>query len=275
MRDLNEVFASALEHGETEQQVIERLGTPKEFAENTAEQLGIDSAAPQKRKGIISSVAALVVAVAAFVIYATTQSGKVPDGAIGQADAMTNIQVEGAFGFDASQIILAVGVIAVTIAIIQIIRTVRKTGGSYEKFVSIIAILLMLSLAACSNQDTPSAADNPSNTQTESNTMLDAGVWPVNEYTEGLPVPSGTVGWAMLDTEHENCSISIVDISETDYNDYLELLKQEGFSIIEEVSEEIEGQDYVSIGTLLSNGEKGLSISYIPDNFTIYISFLK
>ena len=115
----------------------------------------------------------------------------------------------------------------------------------------------------------------PSNTQTESNTMLDAGVWPVNEYTEGLPVPSGTVGWAMLDTEHENCSISIVDISETDYNDYLELLKQEGFSIIEEVSEEIEGQDYVSIGTLLSNGEKGLSISYIPDNFTIYISFLK
>lgn len=86
-----------------------------------------------------------------------------------------------------------------------------------KKFVSIIAILLMLSLAACSNQDTPSAADNPSNTQTESNTMLDAGVWPVNEYTEGLPVPSGTVGWAMLDTEHENCSISIVDISETDY----------------------------------------------------------
>lgn len=276
VRDLNEVFASALEHGETEQQVIERLGTPKEFAENTAEQLGIDSAAPQKRKGIISSVAALVVAVAAFVIYATTQSGKVPDGAIGQADAMTNIQVEGAFGFDASQIILAVGVIAVTIAIIQIIRTVRKNRRpAMKKFVSIIAILLMLSLAACSNQDTPSAADNPSNTQTESNTMLDAGVWPVNEYTEGLPVPSGTVGWAMLDTEHENCSISIVDISETDYNDYLELLKQEGFSIIEEVSEEIEGQDYVSIGTLLSNGEKGLSISYIPDNFTIYISFLK
>ena len=142
-----------------------------------------------------------------------------------------------------------------------------------KKFVSIIAILLMLSLAACSNQDTPPATDNPSNTQTESNTMLDEGVWPVNEYTEGLHVPPGTVGWAMLDTEHKNCSISIVDISETDYNDYLELLEQEGFSIVEEVSEEIEGQGYVSIGTLLSNGEKGLSISYIPDTFTIYISF--
>ena len=33
VRDLNEVFASAMEHGETEQQIIQRLGTPKEFAE--------------------------------------------------------------------------------------------------------------------------------------------------------------------------------------------------------------------------------------------------
>ena len=126
VRDLNEIFASAAEHGETEQQVIERLGTPKEFADNTAEQFGIDNSAPQKRKGIISSVTSLVVAVVAFVIYATAKSGKVPDGAIGQADAMTNIQVEGTFGFDASQVILVVGIIAVTFAVIQIIRTVRN-----------------------------------------------------------------------------------------------------------------------------------------------------
>lgn len=126
MRDLNEIFTSAAEHGETEQQVIERLGTPKEFADSTAEQFGVDNAAPQKRKGIVSSVAALVIAVAAFVIYATTKSGKVPDGAIGQADATTNIQVEGAFGFDTLQIILVVGVIAAVFAIVQIIRTTRK-----------------------------------------------------------------------------------------------------------------------------------------------------
>lgn len=31
IRDLNEIFCSALEHGETEQQVIERLGTPNDF----------------------------------------------------------------------------------------------------------------------------------------------------------------------------------------------------------------------------------------------------
>lgn len=50
MRDLDEVFASALEHGETEQQVIRRLGTPKEFADSTAEQFGVDNAAAKNGK---------------------------------------------------------------------------------------------------------------------------------------------------------------------------------------------------------------------------------
>lgn len=126
LRDLNEIFASAVEHGETEQQVIDRLGTPKDFADSTAEQFGIDNTASQKRKGIISSAVALIIAVASFLIYATTKNGRTPEGAIGQADAMTNIQVEGAFGLDTLQIILCVGVIAAAFAVIQIIRTVRK-----------------------------------------------------------------------------------------------------------------------------------------------------
>ena len=91
---MNEVFASAMEHGETEQQIIQRLGTPKEFADSTAEQFGIDNTKSKKRNGIISTLAALVIAVAAFSVYAVTQSGKVPEGAIGQADATTNIQIE-------------------------------------------------------------------------------------------------------------------------------------------------------------------------------------
>lgn len=143
-----------------------------------------------------------------------------------------------------------------------------------KKYISILAVLLMLSLTACSNQGTtPTGTGNTSNTQSESITMLDEGVWPVNEYTEGLPVPPGTVDWAMLDTQNGCCSIFIEEMSEAEYNDYMDILKQEGYSVIEEVSEEIKGQNYVSIGTILSNGEKGLSISYIPGNFGIYISF--
>lgn len=50
---MNEVFASAMEHGETEQQIIQRLGTPKEFADSTAEQFGIDNT-KSKKKGTVS-----------------------------------------------------------------------------------------------------------------------------------------------------------------------------------------------------------------------------
>ena len=116
VRDLNEVFASAME----------RLGTPKEFADSTAEQFGIDNTKSKKRNGIISTLAALVIAAAAFSVYAVTQSGKVPEGAIGQADATTNIQIEGAFAFDISQILLAIGFAATAIALLLIIRTIHK-----------------------------------------------------------------------------------------------------------------------------------------------------
>lgn len=140
----------------------------------------------------------------------------------------------------------------------------------------ILVILLLINvLSACSAQNTiPAPAGTKESNQSQNATMLETGVWPKNTYTDGLPVPAGTVSWAILDTEHENCSISLVDMSEENYNDYMVLLKQEGFSVIEDVSEEVKGQDYVSVGTLLSNNEKGLSISYIPNRLTICISFL-
>lgn len=141
-----------------------------------------------------------------------------------------------------------------------------------KKVISIILIVLILSLAACANQKNNLDAGN---VQSENITMPDEGVWPANDYTRGLPEPSGTVVWAKLDNQHENCSINMTDMSEADYNNYLDLLKQDGFSVVEEVPEEIKGQDYVSIGTLMSDGEKWLSISYIPNSFTIYISFKK
>lgn len=143
-----------------------------------------------------------------------------------------------------------------------------------KRFISVIAILLILSLTACSAPKMLlKGPGDASNSQSEGIIRLDEEEWPVNEYTEGLPVPTGTVTWAMLDTEHRNCSISISGIEENDYDNYMELLIQEGFSVVENVSEKIKGENDVSVGILLSNGEKGLSISYIPDNLTIYVSF--
>ena len=73
-----------------------------------------------------------------------------------------------------------------------------------KKYISVLAIIFIISLAACSNQTISSTpTGNESNIQSNSITTLDKGIWPVNEYTEGLPIPPGTVAWATLDTEHE------------------------------------------------------------------------
>lgn len=100
-------------------------------------------------------------------------------------------------------------------------------------------------------------------------------VWPANTFTDGLPVPPGTVSWATVDEAHQSLAVNLTDMSETDYADYMKSLQQAGFSVIWETSEDIKGQDYTSAGVLLSNSEKNISISYIPDNFTIYISFME
>lgn len=127
VRDLIEVFDSALEHGETEQEVIERLGTPREFADNASEQLGAYNTSLRKRRAVISSVIALIISIAAFAACAAARSGRAPDGAIGYADAMTNIRVEGIFGMDISQSLLAAGLISAAIAAVQAIRVTHQS----------------------------------------------------------------------------------------------------------------------------------------------------
>ena len=71
-----------------------------------------------------------------------------------------------------------------------------------KKYISVFTIMVMIFLAACSNQNTSSTpTSNENNTQSNSVTKLDEGVWPANEYTEGLPVAPGTVAWATLDLD--------------------------------------------------------------------------
>lgn len=140
-----------------------------------------------------------------------------------------------------------------------------------KKFVSLFAIMLTFVLTSCSGSNTLSILTDNGEFQSSNIISLDEGIWPDNEYTAGLPVPSGTVAWAILDTVHNNCGINMTDISEEEFENYVKTLKQEGFYVVEDDSEKIEGEDYISIGAILSNDEKGLSISYIPGSLTIYI----
>lgn len=138
-----------------------------------------------------------------------------------------------------------------------------------KKLICVAAAFLLLALTACMQDTQPTGVTDG---QSPSITLLDSNIWPENEYTDGIPVPNGTVKWVAFDAAHESCSINIAGMSEPDYNDYMTLLRQKGFSEIENTSELIKGQDYVATGTLLFDGERGLSISYAHNDFTIYIS---
>lgn len=127
LRDLDEAFASALEHGETERQVIERLGTPDEFADSIHEQLGI--ACPDRRgrkRRICIALTALVSAIA-FAIAFFMRAESPAQNIIGQADAMTNMQIVGS-GVDMFWLMIALGCIALAAAIGLMANHIKAAG---------------------------------------------------------------------------------------------------------------------------------------------------
>lgn len=137
------------------------------------------------------------------------------------------------------------------------------------------ACFMILTLTACSVQEpaaVPSASED--SMRPASVITLDEGVWPDNEYTEGLPVPPGTVEWAILDTEYKNLSIGLEDVGEDSYEAYMKLLEKQGYAVIQGTLEEIRGQDYISEMMLLSDGERYLSIGHIPGSLGLSISFM-
>lgn len=125
MRDLQEAFVSASEHGETDQQVIDRLGTPEDFVASIHEQFGINSEEVEKRRNRSHIGIAIIIALAAFAISAAIHFSKTPPNTIGQADAMTSIQISGT-GIDFAVLFLALGLIAVLIMVILVVKNIRK-----------------------------------------------------------------------------------------------------------------------------------------------------
>ncbi len=125
LRDLEEIFLSAAEHGETEQQVIDRLGPPEDFARDAESQLGIDRKRCKFRMilGIFSTIAIALVSLLLTVwIYSLQPSPQI----IGQSDSMTSIQIISSSPLPIPLIIFLLGIAALFIALVLIIRYYRK-----------------------------------------------------------------------------------------------------------------------------------------------------
>lgn len=131
LRDLDEAFASALEHGETERQVIERLGTPDEFADSIHEQLGIACPDRRRRKRRICIALTALVSAIAFAIAFFMRAERPAQNIIGQADAMTNMQIVGS-GVDMFWLMIALGCIALAAAIGLMANHIKAAGKETE-----------------------------------------------------------------------------------------------------------------------------------------------
>ena len=125
VRDLNEAFASAMEHGETAQQVFARLGSPKDFADTMHEQLGINANEKRKRKRTIQIGLAGVVSATAFLVSFLIKTLRTPENVIGQANAMTLIQVEAA-ATDPIVFWILLGTVGLVTAIFLSVRSILK-----------------------------------------------------------------------------------------------------------------------------------------------------
>lgn len=127
IRDLNEAFDSAKEHGESEKQVIDRLGTPKDFAESMEETIGFNRVQyRKKRKKLIAIYGTCGVAVFCLIAALIAQKNALPDNVIGGADAMTSITVSSSFPLDVSTVLLMIGFVFAVIAVILIVGLIRK-----------------------------------------------------------------------------------------------------------------------------------------------------
>ena len=96
LHDLEELFAEAASHGETEEEVIKRLGSPEEYANECQ-------------------------------LYLSIHLQKAPEGAIGYADAATGIFLVGKSAFFNENLLLIIGILLVIIDVVLLIISINKS----------------------------------------------------------------------------------------------------------------------------------------------------
>ena len=95
--------------------------------------------------------------------------------------------------------------------------------------------------------------------------------WDELEYTADLPAPAGKISYVMRNKMEQWYGVFVEDMSEIEYNAYMDSLYQQGFQLVTSQSDEVKEQEHVAIGTVLSNGTRGISISYADGMFGLFI----
>lgn len=134
VRDLEEIFASAAEHGETEAAIIERLGSPAEYAAEANGAFGYEGKDKKSKIGVIVRVlvaaVALVFAVFSVILYNFTKTPLHSVGVIGGADGPTTIILANPSLPGGTVLLVFAGIALIVFVwmLVSLVRSKRKRG---------------------------------------------------------------------------------------------------------------------------------------------------
>ncbi len=131
-----------------------------------------------------------------------------------------------------------------------------------------VCMVALFGLMRYRSQSRAPLETTPSDPEPPASVAVLENLWPENGLTESIPVPPGTVSWAMEDEQKGICAVQLLSVGEKAFEEYYEALQSSGYQEIEQV----EGEPQISIGTLLSDGEKTVSLAYSGQTLVITLT---
>lgn len=136
-----------------------------------------------------------------------------------------------------------------------------------------LAFSLIYFMVACENNSSEKKEiDNSISTLEGDFIFLEDDEWPNNEYTAGLFAPeAGVISEGWIDPDNKFLYILFSEISEIEAKNYIQDLNADGFSLVENISEEVNNGNYISNATILTKDDTFLSLAYSNEQLGIYI----
>ena len=129
LRDLEEIFRSGNENGETDEQIIKRLGEPEEFVLEIENGLGVDIEKYKNKLKICAGILLTVgIIMLAFCVRGWTWRAVESHalGIIGGADGSTQIMIASSAGIDFLMLFSAAAAVILIVSVVLIVKCHRK-----------------------------------------------------------------------------------------------------------------------------------------------------
>lgn len=123
---------------------------------------------------------------------------------------------------------------------------------------TVLLFCLTMALAACQSQGGVVSSPRP--------VQQEMDEWPQNEYTAAVPEPEYGVPFSAVSDQKGGYTVSLTGATREQGERYVQQLKQDGFTVIEQNSEN------AATGVLLEKEDVSVSVAVSDTGFSIYIA---